>query len=120
VTGEQMLQEQIRYSRNKQNNQINRVLFTIREGEHIFFGIARCNVSAGDNFDKKLGVKIAKARAEKAKKETITELETKKISETKEFYSAGRLPLTEIKDLLVYYHGLDSYHPLPNDDKENS
>lgn len=107
-----MLQEQIRYSRNKQKNAINKVLFTIREGEHIFFGVARCNLSAGDNFDKKLGLKIAKARAQKAKESPLPKaLETQKISESKSFFPYGRVPLLEVKDLLQYFHGLDTYHP---------
>lgn len=108
-----MPEEQIRYSRDKEKNQINKILFTAKAGEEIYFGIARCNTKAGDNFDKKLGLTIAKGRMLKAKEANPLPLETTKISESKKFYAFGKVPLAEIKDLLQYFHGLDTFHPLP-------
>jgi len=43
-------------------------LFTIRDGNLIFYGISECNLKIGDKYDKALGKKIAIGRAIEAKR----------------------------------------------------
>lgn len=55
-----------RYSKNPDKLNRKNTLVTISEGNTIFFGISRCNVTAGDKFLKAKGQMVAEARAEKA------------------------------------------------------
>lgn len=64
-----MLTYKTRHSKNPDKLNRKNTLVTIRDGDTIFFGISRCNVSAGDKFSKAKGQMVAKARAEKARQE---------------------------------------------------
>lgn len=110
---------QVRYGRKENQNELNRVLYTVKEGESIYFGIARCNVTKGDKFEKARGRQIAEARALKAKSETPEELKDIKISESPFFHPYGKVPVSEVKDLLQYFRGLDEYRPFEEDVKKS-
>ena len=62
-----MKTEMTRYSKNPDKSNRKNTLFTIRDGDNVFFGIARCNRFVGDTFRKSQGQMIAKARAIRAK-----------------------------------------------------
>lgn len=64
-----MLTYKTRHSKNPDKLNRKNTLVTIRDGDTIFFGISRCNVTAGDKFSKAKGQMVAKARAEKAMQE---------------------------------------------------
>lgn len=93
---------------NKGNNRKD-VLYTIRDGELIFFGIACCNLRIGDKFDKTLGRKIAHDRAHKGMKLFKDGQESAPgtgIAEATDFYAYGAIHQSEIKGLLTYFHNL--------------
>jgi hypothetical protein len=92
------------------NNDRKDTLYTFRAGEHIFFGIARCNLKAGDKFDRELGKKIAMNRALKAKElvdsgqASVTE--AGKLDDVTWNVSYGCVPVGDVKSLLNYFHTL--------------
>jgi hypothetical protein len=59
----------IRYSRHEGKYNRKNTLFTVRVGEKVFFGISRCNLRAGDRFNKKQGTLVAQGRAALARAE---------------------------------------------------
>lgn len=98
----------IRFGKNFKNDRKD-VLATVKQDDYIYFGIARCNLKVGDKFDRELGKKIAKARAEKAIKiSKLPEFETEPdgfdISAERDFYPFGRVKADQVKSLLSYFH----------------
>jgi hypothetical protein len=86
-------------------------LFTFREGELIFFGIARCNLKVGDKFDREKGRLIAQKRALKAQElvasgEEVPTDDTNNLDSINAFVHYGCIPLGQIKSLLNYFHSL--------------
>lgn len=85
-------------------------LYTFRSGENIFFGIARCNLKAGDKFDRELGTKIAMNRALKAKalvdSGEASPSEAGKLDEVTWNVAYGCIPVSDVKSLLKYFHTL--------------
>lgn len=84
-------------------------LFTVKDGNYIWFGIARCNLKVGDKFDRDLGKTIAQGRALKAQKffaenQVETEAEDFDIAQVASFFPMGRVKDTQIKNLLQYFH----------------
>jgi hypothetical protein len=91
-------------------------LFTFREGDTVFFGISRCNVKAGDVFDKTKGRLIAQGRAFKAKELVdsgqVQKREVGNIEQEKQFVSYGSIPVVDVKNLLGYFRSLrESFKP---------
>jgi len=91
---------QVRKSRGNPKN----ALVTIRKNGLIYFGIARCNFTANDTFDRKKGKMIAQKRAEKAKEIYVENIIFPKsdfiLSESMMY---GRCPVEKVKDLLAYF-----------------
>lgn len=100
----------VRYSTNVEGSDRKDTLFTFREGELVFFGIARCNLRVGDKFDRELGKKIAQGRALKAQslvasgKEAPTEGQN--LDGVQDNVSYGCIPVSQVKSLLNYFHTL--------------
>ena len=68
----------VRYGKDK-NGQRKGVLFTVRTGESIFYGVSRCGPR--DVFDRAMGLDIARGRCTKAIEKPETQLsETESIS----------------------------------------
>ena len=83
-------------------------LATIRVGDIIFFGIARCNKGL-DIFKKSVGMDIAIGRAKKAKEEGVSVVPDDSIvfmNEAKDL--RGYCSVNNIVSLLVFFQGLDS------------
>jgi hypothetical protein len=96
--------ERVRYFPGPDSNRKN-TLVTIRDGERIYFGIARCNLDAGDNMKKSHGRMIAKARALRAKVECGS-------SSTEDFSLhesglRGVCAMESVKQLLQYFENID-------------
>jgi hypothetical protein len=82
-------------------------LVTIRDGEYIYFGIARCNKNAGDIFSKAKGRMIATNRANTAQEvfSQLCEFQDTIVLSQSGLY--GRCPLDSIKNLLGYFDDID-------------
>mgnify|MGYP006921280269 CR=1 FL=1 len=116
----------VRYGRDKRNQRKN-CLHTIRKDGAIYFGVSRCRTKSGDVFSKELAVAIAEGRTMLArdalfdtpgsaflkKKVTYTKSYEKEVANipvaslTREVF-CGKIPDTEIKELLSWFRGLDS------------
>lgn len=82
-------------------------LATIRDGNVIYFGIARC--SRGDTFKRSTGMQIALGRAQKAEQKGAPILPDDSIVFTDGLKSLrGYCSVGNIVSLLVYFQGLDS------------
>ena len=107
-----MRQEMTRYSKNPDKQNRKNTLVTITDGETIFFGISRCNVTAGDKFLKAKGRGVARGRALKAQEEfpnssqadgTIADLNfVTHSSGLRGFVQQDRVP-----ELLEYFRNID-------------
>lgn len=95
----------VRYNRTKERKN---TLVTIREGNVIYFGIARFDPRYGLPFVKKFGVKIAQNRALKAKDKTP-------YPERGIIYSksglSGCCNVENIKHLLLYFESVEKLAP---------
>lgn len=97
------------------------VLYTVRHGENIYFGVSRCNTK--DKFDKELGVEIAAGRARTAlkihtenvdatpdevMKDMVDEIPTVVFYGTNKFHNTkGWCKITDVKFLLKYFDNLN-------------
>jgi len=79
-------------------------LYTIRENEHIYFGISKCNIKH-DSFTKEMGVRVAKNRSLLAVEmfENVEVTDGQALIEQRKMY--GRWPADAIVDLLKYFEG---------------
>lgn len=100
-----MRTEMTRYNADKCNRK--NTLVTLREGDVIYFGIARCNATVGDVFKKSHGRMIAKARAIRAKLEFAVTNEENTFS-LHESNLRGFVLKEKIADLLKYFDNIDS------------
>lgn len=94
----------VRYGR--LNNQTKNTLVTIRDGETIYFGIARCRLNA-DKMIKEKGKELASARAEAARNghaDFITRENTLALHKSNLF---GRVEATDVVKLLAYFDNIE-------------
>ena len=111
-----MLNERVRYSRFDDGRK--NTLVTVRNGDQIFFGVARCNLTAGDTMRKSQGRMIASARALKAK----TESDLSGFFQDGMFVHSSGLRgfcrVDEIKTLLQYFDNVDAEMKRRNSDED--
>ena len=109
--------ERVRYGRVNTKNNVKapkNTLFTFRDGELIYFGIARCN-NVFDAFRKETGKLIAKNRAKTAASEfgvggvSENQLRASEIDGLELHRSGlrGVVNINEIKALLRYFNNID-------------
>ena len=105
-----MRNEMTRYSSNPDKQNRKNTLVTIRDGDTIFFGIARCNKKAGDSFTKKQGQVIAKARALRAQIEFNPSLgfEFEVGSAIHDSMLRGWIAKDDVHKLLHYFRNVDA------------
>jgi len=96
----------VRYSRLEKRRPKN-TLFTMREGDMVYFGIARCNVSA-DVFHKAIGTYIAEQRAGLAKDETGMYNTTNNLR-LHDSGLRGYTTVDNVKDVVKYFRNIDQY-----------
>lgn len=99
----------VRYSRlGSKDRSPKNTLVTIRKGDLIYFGIARCNLKA-DRFNKSVGRHIATRRATKVFEDSeIDYAETNGVS----LHSSclrGCARLADVKKVVNYFRQVDSY-----------
>ena len=100
-----MRNEMTRYSKNPDRCNRTNTLVTIKEGDLIFFGISRCNKTAGDTFLKSKGSMVAKARAIRAK------IEGREATGEFTLYAnglRGSCSQANIRSLLEYFDNVDT------------
>lgn len=89
-----------RYQRRTKN-----ALVTIQQGNHVYFGIARCKLST-DIFKKKLGRELALIRAQDSFNYYATAAETSMFCLNKDG-TAGYCSVRYVKTLLKHFESLD-------------
>src|SRR3990167_8346285 len=103
-----------RYSRLPNNKQPKNTLVTTQVGDKIYFGIARCNLSA-DNTAKKIGRFIAHGRMSDALvieqdylKSVLSTTENKSLFFIRANGLSGIVDIDRVKDLLKYFENIDN------------
>lgn len=107
-----MRNEMVRYSKSPTKHDRKNTLVTLANEDVVFFGVARCNRKAGDNFTKRQGQVIAKARAIRAELETTEEelaaLKQGQAVVLHESNLRGACRKDKIPELLKYFDTIDS------------
>lgn len=94
----------IRYSRTDNRTPKN-TLATIRDGEKVYFGIARCN--GNDLFRKRIGREVASTRALRASGKSLFEVEDSNLR-LDETGLRGVVNYQYVKELINYFKEIDS------------
>lgn len=97
----------IRYGRVNDHSPKN-TLVTVRDGDTVYFGISRCNMDAGDRFNKDTGKMIASRRAALAASESdrYNYLSGTNV-QVHDSGLRGRVPRESIVDLLRTFGSID-------------
>lgn len=99
----------VRFS--KKNNSRKNTLVTVREGDTIFFGVARCNVSHGEKFDRDEGLKKAAVRANVAM-QNVASIDWA-VDKSLVIHNSGlfgQVGVSDVKDLLSYFDNIDEHN----------
>lgn len=103
--------KRVRYSR-LENRRPKNTLVTIRDGNNVYFGIARCNVKL-DTFHKNIGTYIAEQRAKRALDTTERDSEEHYSSHNNlrlhESGLRGYTTLEKVKEVVNYFRNVDEY-----------
>jgi hypothetical protein len=99
----------VRYSRTSTKVPKN-TLVTLREGDTVYFGVARCNTKAGDEFRRNLGTTIATNRASAALGDALAGQYTCSDGTVSLHTSGlrGAVPVAQIRALLTYFGQVDA------------
>lgn len=104
----------VRYSRlSREDRTPKNTLVTIRRGDTVYFGIARCNRKL-DTFHKNIGTYIAQQRVQLAQTEPRDDYSTYVPESNSDFVLhksglRGSVSLTNIKEVVNYFRIVDEY-----------
>lgn len=101
----------VRYGRVADTNAPKNTLVTLRQGDTVYFGIARCNTVAGDAFKRARGTLIAANRARTAASEVpgTRYVAGNGITNLHQSCLRGSVPVSDVKKLLEYFRNVDSF-----------
>jgi hypothetical protein len=99
----------VRYGRTSTKAPKN-TLVTLRQGDTVYFGVARCNTKAGDAFKRTLGTTIAANRARAALDGAVVSQYTCPEGTVSLHTSGmrGAVPVAEVRALLTYFRQVDT------------
>lgn len=100
-------QARIRYSR-LENRSPKNTLVTLRDGDDVYFGIARCNVKL-DTFNKSVGKYIAAQRAALVTEDDTTRYHSSNGLVLHESGLRGYTSVSNITKLLDHFNDVDEY-----------
>ena len=104
-----MRTEMTRYSKNPDKQHRKNTLVTMQQDDVIYFGIARCNHHACDEFRKDRGKVIAKARAIRATLEQQLDNNDDKSIMLHETGLRGHTDKKNVRNLLDYFDNIDTF-----------
>ena len=103
-------QIRVRYGRPNHENRIPKnTLVTVRQGDVVYFGIARCNKEVGDTFRKTVGTHIATQRADLVRYDDVMKYDLDGEIKLHASGLRGCVSVDNMKDVVAYFRNIDSF-----------